>query len=295
MRGLIFSLCLVLGCSPVGGVDDDDTSEEPDPLPKFGSDFVGGDRPTLVHQPEGYDGLTAMPLVILLHGRGANPDVVDILFRWSAQVDALGFFLLLPESTLDSNGSPAWNSRPDSGEVADDLGYITGLIDSMEEQWAIDPDRIYVAGHSNGGFMTYRLACEIPERLAGVLNFAGLSPFTDESGCAPSEALSVLHVHGTEDSDVVYAPSDGRLGAEAVSALWAERAGCDQAQVEGPRLDLIAGIDGDETRVWDWADQCAGGHQVSLWTLEGGGHIPLFNSSFAEESLGWLLARSRAE
>jgi len=288
---LLLALTLVVGC-PAAGPSDDDDSATAEVTPKFGSEFAGGDRPVFVQVPDGYDGLTLHPLVILLHGYGASGDLQDIYFRYGDRVSLDGFFLLAPDGTRDSSGTPFWNARPTSPEPIDDVAYLTGLVDEMLDEWAIDPARVYFAGHSNGGYMSYRLACEIPDRMAAILNFAGLSPYEDDAACSPSEPVSVLHVHGTEDADVPYAPTDGRMGAEDLAALWADRASCGAGPTEGGRLDLIDGIAGDETRTEDWSE-CAPGTAVSFWALEEGGHLPFFNGVWAESTLAWLLAQRK--
>ena len=292
-------LCLLLsaalvGCPSTGVGTDDDDSSVPDLVPKFGSTVIGGDRPANVVVPATYDGLEEAPLLILLHGYGASAQLQDFYFRYSARADEDGFLLVLPDGTDDFSGTPFWNARPDSGEPIDDVAYLTGLIDEMEETWRVDPNRIYFAGHSNGGYMSYRMACEIPGRLAGILNFAGLSPYMDEQWCSPTEPVSVLHVHGTQDDQVPYAPTSGRLGAEEVTSLWAERAGCDiGASEDGGALDLIDGIEGSETVIKNYEVGCAERRSVSLWTLEEGGHLPLFNDGWAEQTIGWLLEHRR--
>lgn len=292
-------LCILLsaalvGCPSADVVTDDDDATDATDDPKFGSSVIGGDRPANVVVPAAYDGFEAAPLIVLLHGYGASAQLQDFYFRYSARSDADGFLLVLPDGTDDSSGTPFWNASPTSDEPIDDVAYLTGLVDEMEETWQVDPDRIYFAGHSNGGFMSYRMACEIPERLAGILNFAGLSPYLDEAGCTPTEPVSVLHVHGTQDDQVPYAPSGGRLGAEAVASLWADRAGCDLgAPAEGVALDLIDGIDGDETTITNYEAGCEDNRSVSLWTLQEGGHLPLFNDGWAEQTIGWLLERRR--
>lgn len=286
---LLLTAALLAACPSAAVDDDDDTTAAPEP--KFGAAFIGGDRPVPVTAPPGYDGLTPAPLVILLHGRGANPDLVEFIFGWRDVADELGAFLVVPESTTDAGGSPAWNWPLDPTE-ADDVGYVQLLVDTMLEQWAIDPDRVYLAGHSNGGFMAYRMACDAPERFAAILPYAGLSPVEDEDDCQPSASVSVLITHGTEDGSNPYAPTDGRLGVEDLAPLWAERAGCAPGYTEEDPRDITDAVDGDEARVWAWGE-CDERRSVELWALQGGGHNSPFSDGGSEQTLGWLLERRR--
>ena len=284
----------ITGCPPA---NDDDTGDDDDAtaaVPKFGPEFIGGDRPARVVAPETYDGLTPTPLLILLHGYTANADLQDFYFQLSARVDPDEFLLLLPDGTVDAAGNTFWNARPDATETVDDVGYLIGLVDQMEELWQVDPARVYFLGHSNGGYMSYRMACEHADRIAGVLNFAGLSPYAVEDDCQPSMPVSMLHVHGTVDDRVPYDADGARLGAREVTALWAERAGCDAAaSTVGTPLDLVDTLDGAETTVLEYAAGCADGADVALWTLEGGGHLPFFNSNWNSGIVAWMLAHTR--
>lgn len=286
----------IVGC-PIANDDDSagDDDDATEPLtPKFGPEFIGGDRPARVVSPEAYDGVTPTPLLILLHGYTATADLQDFYFQLSARVDEDDFLLLLPDGTVDSSGNTFWNARPDSWETVDDVGYLMGLVDEMTELWQVDPARVYFLGHSNGGYMSYRMACEHPDRIAGVLNFAGLSPYSDETLCTPAMPVSMLHVHGTEDDSVPYAPQDGRLGAVQVAELWAERAGCDvTAPEDGGALDLVNALPGEETVVQDWRSGCPDGVDVSLWTIEAGGHLPYFNDNWNSGIVAWMLEHTR--
>jgi len=292
----IFTLALP-GC-PTEGDDDDAVSGDDDDAtavePKFGPEFVGGDRPARVVWADDYDGVTPTPLLILLHGYTATADLQDFYFQLSARVEEDDFLLLLPDGTIDSNGNTFWNARPDSAEAVDDVAYLDGLVEEMLDLWQVDPARVYFLGHSNGGYMSYRMACEVPEKIAGVLNFAGLSPYTDEDLCTPSMPVSMLHVHGTEDDSVPYDAVGGRLGAREAAALWAERAGCDAgAATAGDPIDLVNAIDGAETTVLDYQAGCAEGLSVSLWTIEDGGHLPYFNDNWNSGIVRWMLDHSR--
>ena len=283
----VFMGIVALGCATP---EDEDSAE----VPLFGEDEVGGDRPARVVVPESYDGLTPMPLLFLLHGYTANADIQDLYFRLSARADEDGFILVLPNGTIDSEGNTFWNSWALSAETVDDVGYLIGLLDEMEATWRVDSSKVYFLGHSNGGYMSYRMACEHADRITGILNFAGLSPYWQESNCQPSEPVSMLHAHGTNDDRVPYDAVEGRPGAEEVTALWLERNGCDvEAETEGESLDLVKSLEGTETTVRDWTEGCSDDTAVSLWTMNEVGHSPFFNENWSQAIVEWLLKRSK--
>jgi len=279
--------CVLMACNTPAEEDSSVT-------PKFGSVLIGGDRVAEVVVPSSYDGITPMPLLFLLHGYGATAEVQNIYFRLSARAEEDGFLLVLPDGTLDEEGITFWNAFPLSPEPVDDVGYLIGLLDEMEETWRVDSSKVYFLGHSNGGYMSYRMACDHADRITGILNFAGLSPYVNELTCKPSEAVSVLHVHGNMDETVPYESGLAYPGAEQVASLWAERNGCDaEASTVGQSLDLVNSIEGDETSVVDWMSGCSDESRVSLWTIDGGVHTPLFNNNWSTSIVDWLFTTSK--
>jgi polyhydroxybutyrate depolymerase len=157
--------------------------------------------------------------------------------------------------------------------------------------------------------MAYRLACERAEQVTAVAVLAGADQL-DERACTPSEPVSVLHLHGTDDQVVAYdggafvaifaedqinrsRPSRAYPGAVDTVARWASRNGCDAAPGDGTALDLDTGLDGAETTATAHGG-CAEGVDVQLDTIAGGGHIPsLDQETFGTEVLDWLLAHAR--
>jgi polyhydroxybutyrate depolymerase len=207
--------------------------------------------------------------------------------------------VLLPNGTTSIGGKAFWDSKGAccnfSGTPVDDVGYLSDVIDEAVAERPIDPDRIYLFGHSNGGFMSYRMACERADRIAAVAVLAG-SDGPGVDGCRPTEPVSVLHLHGTDDEVIGY---DGGTitttfpGAQETVARWVARDGCDEGATVEPPLDLDAGIDGAETTV-AVHEGCDGGAIVQLDTIEGGAHSPaLTHEAVGTDVLDWLLSQSR--
>ena len=244
---------------------------------------IGGERVAQVQIPSNYTTTTRYPLLILLHGFGASGAVQSVYMGLDTRVDSNQYVMVTPDGTENRNGLRFWNATPaccafsDEDRTVDDLAYIRGLIEEAAATYSIDTARIGLVGHSNGGFMALRLACEASDLVTSVVSLAG-STWEDDSSCAPATyPVSVLTLHGTEDETIPY---DGRQsegvsypGAPETTRRFALHAGCSSTPVAAPDLDVLAGIDGAETTVTEYTN-CADNTDVTLWTLVGGPHIP---------------------
>lgn len=247
--------------------------------------------------PPAYDGVTPLPLMLLLHGYGATASAQDLYFRASQTARARGYYLILPDGTVDSSGSHFWNATPAccnfDGSTVDDVAYLTSLIDEAEAVVPVDTTRVYVYGHSNGGFMSYRLACELSERVTAIVSLAG-ADFLGDTDCVPTLGVSVLQVHGTTDETIAYAGNAYYPAARDGVLRWAARDGCDATtSTAGAPLDLVSALPGAETTVEQWNTGCAPGLDVELWSITGGTHIPSFNSDWSPAVADWLLRHHR--
>jgi len=257
---------------------------EPDRTP------LGGDRPADVLLPRAYDATRPWPLVVMLHGFGASGLLQRIYLQLPAQVDVRGFILVTPDGTVDPNGSRFWNAWQEccdfSGTNVDDVGYLLGLLDEAEQRYNVDLDRVYFMGHSNGGFMSFRMACEAGDRIAGIMQLAGAMP-KDPTLCNDAGPVAILSVHGTNDDTIPFESTARYAGAVDSLATWIDRGGCgaEPTSEEGPAYTLDTG-----TTVTRW--DCAAA-DVELWALDGAGHLPSFSTAFAPAMLDWLLARPR--
>ncbi len=264
---------------------------------------VGGARPARVRVPPTYDPAVPAPLLILLHGYGGDGTYIEPYMLFRPLTDEMGILFTDPKGTEETSGVRFWNATDAccdfTAKNVDDSSYLKGLIDEIREKLNVDADRIYVAGHSNGGFMAYRMACDHPETIAAVCSLAG-STFQDEARCAAAESpVHVLQVHGTADGSILYAGgSTGAAsypGAVATVERWAARAGCSlEPQRDPSRLDLDAGVSGLDTNIDRYDDGCAAGGSAELWTIVGGGHGPSWtmdgsSTSFAASVLDWFL------
>jgi polyhydroxybutyrate depolymerase len=242
-------------------------------------------RPYELYVPTTYDGTTPMPLVMLLHGYGASAVIQEAYFQLQGLAESRGFIYVRPDGTTNALDKQFWNATPaccgfNSG--VDDSTYLLDVITDISNAYNVDPRRVYVMGHSNGGFMSYRMACDHADRIAAIASLAG-STFATPADCAPSQPVSVLQVHGTDDQTIFYNGSEilGQAypGATTTVDIWAGYDKCGApSSTASPPLDIEQGIAGAETNVSTYTG-CPTGIDVELWSVQGGGHIPAINSA----------------
>jgi polyhydroxybutyrate depolymerase len=237
-------------------------------------------RPYDNNIPASYKGQPT-PLLILLHGFGQNGFIQNAYFGLNQASEDNGFLLAFPDGTKNSMGQRFWNATDACCDLehsgVDDVAYINAVIDDMERQYNVDKKRVYLTGHSNGGFMSHRMACDSANRIAAIASLAG-AVWKDPSKCNPARPVPVLEIHGDMDTEVPYDggpnPGDGVAipSAPETVATWAQKNGCtgDLADT-GETKDLDFIVDGPETHVSKYT--CTNG-AAELWTMKGVGHLP---------------------
>ncbi|MCB9555011.1 MAG: prolyl oligopeptidase family serine peptidase [Deltaproteobacteria bacterium] len=275
----------------------------PDLLPNP-PDYFGGDRPVSVRLPAGYRADQRYPLVFVLHGFSANGFAQETYLRYRELPRSQPLILVSPDGTLNDLGARFWNASAACcayGKDVDDAGYLVGLLDEISRYYAVDKTRVYVVGHSNGGFMAYRLACQHADKFTAIVSLAG-GTFFEKQDCSPARPVSVLQVHGTLDSTVKYQGGQLILGALETRypgalntvALWADYNNCTgKLELDPQQLDIDGTLLGEETRVERYAG-CPKAGAVELWTIVGGIHLPnLTSGNFAALTWQWLSAQRR--
>lgn len=247
------------------------------PLAAQGTDSVytlpsgGRDRSYLVHRPA-RDSDRARPLVILLHGRLGTGAGMARLTHFDVIADSVGIVVAYPDGWRRSWADGRMGTPADQHGV-DDVGFILAMIDDIAGRTPIDRHRVYVAGISNGGFMTERLACEAGGRFAGFGIDAATLGDSLAARCHPAP-VSLLFFNGTDDPLVPWAGgqlgSRGHaLGVEETLARWASWDRCPGAPVVQVLPDTAH--DGTTVSAARYAP-CADGAEILAYKVSGGGH-----------------------
>jgi polyhydroxybutyrate depolymerase len=226
----------------------------------------GEERNYLLYVPKTYDPAASTPLILSFHGFSSSPLQQALFSEWNALADKEGFLVAYPEGT----GQPLrWNTQiPLGRRVNPDVQFVSDLIDTLSEQFCIDPARIYANGLSNGGGMSNALACMLSDRIAAIGGVSGAYLGMD-GRCEPIRPVPIIAFHGTADPIVPYlgGPSDMfDIDFPIVpdwAEGWAERNHCDMTPVDLPAQGEVSGI--------HYTD-CDENADVIFYTIDGGGH-----------------------
>jgi len=252
--------------------------------------------------PTTYVSEDPLPLVVSLHGFRGSGDHYAQYWLSHDQIEKKRFVVSTPTGTLDSKGRSFWNATDaccnKEGSDVDDVAYILSLIEAIQAQYSIDPNRIHITGYSNGGFMAHRMACEHADKIASIISVAGAG-FDDPANCQPSQPVHVLQIHGTDDAIIGYGGGylQSDTSAEYIRhpsalesvAFWAKNNGCSLTPTSQPGLDITDAIEGAETTVLRYHRQCSRSTIAELWSTHEGTHSPRANTAFHELTVDWLL------
>jgi polyhydroxybutyrate depolymerase len=271
--GLLGVLAIAAGCRPARGEGRERT----------GALEQGGRQRTYqLHLPPAFDRARTWPLVLAFHGgggRGAGFDRQTTASTFNRAADRLGFVVAYPEGV-----NKGWNDgRTAAGVLArtdvDDLGFVAALIDRLVRDERVDPARVFATGISNGGIFSYRLACDLSDKVAAIAPVAA-NMAAPATGCHPRKAVAVLAMNGTRDPLV---PFDGGpvasmllrsrgdvLSTAASARFWVEQDRC-APRPEAAALPDLDPTDGTTVRRESYGG-CSGGAEVVVYAIDGGGH-----------------------
>ncbi len=218
-----------------------------------------------------------LPLVVAMHGGAGTAEQMMGFSRFNAIAAGEGFAVAYPQGlSRQWNDGRIFRGRDAAGP--DDVAFIRAVVADIAARTALDRKRIFATGISNGGFMSFRLACEAADL------FAAIAPVTAQlsanlgARCRPSAKVAVLIINGTAHPIVPYAGGEVRAflvprgeiwSTDRTLGFWAKHNGCAGA----PDVRALADRDtADASRVIEVAHTRCAGAPVRLLRIEGGGH-----------------------
>jgi len=254
-----------------------------------------GRSDVLLTVPAGYGEGDATPLVVLLHGYTSSGARQESYMKFGKLVDEFGFLYLTPDGTIEKSEleNRFWNATAACCDTyksnVDDSSYLRKLIEAVKSQYTVDENRIFLIGHSNGGFMSHRMAFDHPDTIAAIVSLAGGS-LLEMNGPAPAHPVNVLQIHGTDDGTVKYAGGTFRAGVRYPGATetvekWVTYNDADAEKIElVEKIDLDRSLDGSETTITRFDKRGS----IELWTIHHGKHVPRLSDGFTRHALEWL-------
>lgn len=164
-------------------------------------------RDYLVYVPEGYDEDKETPVVLALHGAGSNKEGFQSTSKLADKADEEGFILVFPDGTGEKILGvllATWNAGVCCESETDDVLFISQVLDKVEQDYNVNTDKIYVTGHSNGAQMSYRLACELSDRISAIAPYGAVNNFDYLPNCNPTKSIPTIHIQSSEDPCVPY-------------------------------------------------------------------------------------------
>lgn len=234
-----------------------------------------------------------VPLVVVLHGATGDADRIERYLGFNEVAEAERFIVAYPEGIKggwDDGRSDAlrWRRQP---QPADDVGFLDALTEHLIETLRIDPERVYLTGISNGGFMTTRMACDRPERFAAFAPMLSSMPADLAKRCTPSRPMPMLMLAATQDSLIPWrgVEKDGHslLPVLDHARFWARHNGC--ASSSEQRLNDVDPKDGSTLILAEW-EGCRPSGAVEFYGIDGGGHqTPSMRRTASDFLIGMFL------
>lgn len=229
--------------------------------------------------PTLYNNTTSLrPLILNMHGYTSNASQQQTYTNFMPIADTANFLMVYPEGTfLPGTSNTYWNADFYSTGVNDVL-FLSDLIDTLSAHYRIDPNRIYATGFSNGGFMSYTLACELSNKIAAIASVSGTMSDTQfgvsGSSCHPSRPVPVMHIHGDADGTVPYNGGNilgiNIMAVDSVLHFWTAYNQCNPI----PTITSVPDINTFDncTAVHYVYDGGSSGTTVELFKIISGGH-----------------------
>lgn len=191
------------------------------------------ERDYIIYRPIASFSEVNLPVLFALHGYGSSAEIHKSYTQYESLAETNKFIVIYPQGykleTQLTNSSSHWNSGAWTiGSNIDDVSFISTLIEIIASKVSIDRNRVYSSGMSNGGFMSYHLACNLSYKIAAIASVTGSMSKQTFDNCNPSHPTPILQIHGLLDVTVPY-DGNSSIGMESIDNVldfWANYNSC---------------------------------------------------------------------
>ena len=258
-------------------------------------------RKYLVHVPDSYDSKTFFPLVLAFHGGGGNADGGPEYFGLNEKSDEEGFIVVYPEGTgkeVFGKFFGTWNAGRCCGDSLenniDDVGFINKMIEQLEKDFNVDKKRIFATGFSNGAQISYRLACELSDKIAAIAPGGSMGTFEN---CDLTRPVSVFAFGGDKDPCTPY--GGGEICGGCVTDFFRAIGlpveynyyRCDSVDEHIDKWRKLNDCTKERKIIYQGKNttcisymNCQDGAEIVLCTIKGGGHVWPGKKEYSAES-----------
>jgi polyhydroxybutyrate depolymerase len=221
-------------------------------------------RRFIVYLPKEYQNTSQHSLILAFHGYASNPFSMEKFTHFDQVADNNNIVVVYPEGTTSVVGLRGWNTGLHPTIKANDVLFVSNMLNTLQSNLCINPDQIYATGFSDGGGFVAELSCQFSNRIAAVAPASG-SYVTAFKTCRALRPLPVIEFHGTKDPIVPYLGLESKKEFAALTWVgrWAKRDGCTPYPVVTNETEKIT--------KYMWID-CKDNASVIHYKIKGEGH-----------------------
>lgn len=221
-----------------------------------------------MYLPKNYSVNEKLPLVIQMHGFTLDGKFHMQYTEYNKIADTARCIVVYPNG-IDKR----WNSGTFFfvQSNVDDVGFLSELIDRMHLKYNIDLEKVYAGGYSAGGFMSYKLACDLTNRIAAISPVVASMVFDNVNSCVPLRAISVMACNGADDPVTAYNGIPLNFPSiDTVKKIWQQKNSCDGV----PTIDTLPNTSTtDNSRAVSYTyNNCTDNVTTQFYKILNGGH-----------------------
>ena len=226
------------------------------------------ERTYRVHLPANYDEAQSVPLVLTFHMYTGSGRTMAWLTHLNKIADQEGFIVVYPEGYKNSWADGSNQYAADQAYI-DDFAFVSALLDKLQQEYAVDPTRIYATGFSSGGFLAQRLACEMPEKFAAIATVGATLSRNVIGDCLPKMPTAIMMINGIDDHGVPWDGDGDYASVPDTVAHWVQVNACPTEANISSEPDAVDDGTRIERSVYG---PCQAQTEVVLYSVAGSGH-----------------------